>query len=48
MLVTAFHPEITEDLRVHKYFLEKVREHAKESKHANLLPPVVAALHAAS
>lgn len=24
LLVTAFHPEITDDLRVHKYFLEIV------------------------
>ena len=24
MLVTAFHPELTNDLRVHRYFLEKV------------------------
>jgi 5'-phosphate synthase pdxT subunit len=24
LLVTAFHPEITDDLRVHKYFLDIV------------------------
>ena len=27
LLVTAFHPEITEDLRVHQYFLGMVREY---------------------
>lgn len=26
MLVTSFHPELTEDLRMHKYFLEIVKE----------------------
>ena len=24
-LVTSFHPELTEDLRVHRYFLGKIR-----------------------
>lgn len=24
ILVTAFHPELTEDLRIHKYFLDKI------------------------
>ena len=27
LLATAFHPELTEDLRVHRYFLEKVNIH---------------------
>ncbi|MDX1985441.1 MAG: pyridoxal 5'-phosphate synthase glutaminase subunit PdxT [Candidatus Obscuribacter sp.] len=27
MLVTAFHPELTDDLRVHSYFLQMVAEH---------------------
>ena len=26
MLVTAFHPELTKDTRVHKYFIEKITE----------------------
>lgn len=26
MLVTAFHPELNDDLTVHRYFLEMVRE----------------------
>ena len=30
LLVTSFHPEITDDLRVHQYFLTMVKEH----KHA--------------
>lgn len=29
VLVTAFHPELTDDLRVHEYFLEKVKSHQK-------------------
>ncbi|HEY9732709.1 MAG TPA: pyridoxal 5'-phosphate synthase glutaminase subunit PdxT [Drouetiella sp.] len=29
LLVTAFHPEITDDLRVHKYFLDIVASHKK-------------------
>lgn len=27
LLVTAFHPEVTDDLRVHEYFLSMVRDH---------------------
>ncbi|RKD24799.1 5'-phosphate synthase pdxT subunit [Caminicella sporogenes DSM 14501] len=27
MLVTSFHPELTEDLRMHKYFIDKVKNH---------------------
>jgi 5'-phosphate synthase pdxT subunit len=30
LLVTAFHPEITEDLRVHKYFLQMVMDEYKQ------------------
>lgn len=26
-LVTAFHPELNEDLRVHRYFLDMIRQH---------------------
>ncbi|WP_081712201.1 hypothetical protein [[Clostridium] dakarense] len=26
MLVTSFHPELTDDLRVHKYFLNMIKE----------------------
>ena len=26
ILVTAFHPELTKDTRVHKYFIEKIKE----------------------
>lgn len=26
MLVTAFHPELNDDLTVHRYFLEMVKE----------------------
>ena len=29
LLVTAFHPELTEDDRVHRYFLQMVAEHAR-------------------
>lgn len=29
LLVTAFHPELTDDLRVHKYFLEMIHERLK-------------------
>jgi 5'-phosphate synthase pdxT subunit len=29
LLVTAFHPEITDDLRVHQYFLEMVKEYRR-------------------
>jgi len=34
VLVTSFHPELTEDLRIHRYFLDmiKEREKAKEVK----------------
>lgn len=28
-LVTAFHPELDDDLRVHEYFLNMVRQHAR-------------------
>ena len=27
MLVTAFHPELNNDLSVHKYFIKMVKEH---------------------
>lgn len=27
ILVTAFHPELTQDLRVHQYFLDKISSH---------------------
>jgi len=30
VLVTSFHPELTEDLRIHRYFLDMVKERAKE------------------
>lgn len=29
MLATAFHPELTQDLSVHKYFIEMVKENAR-------------------
>ena len=29
MLVTAFHPELTDDTRMHEYFLNMVKKHAK-------------------
>ena len=29
VLVGTFHPELTDDLRVHEYFLNKVRKHQK-------------------
>lgn len=32
-LVTAFHPELTADTRVHEYFLEIVRDYSITSKH---------------
>lgn len=32
LLVTAFHPEITDDLRVHKYFLEIVDARQKSRR----------------
>ena len=28
-LVTSFHPELTEDNRVHRYFLDMVREYGE-------------------
>jgi 5'-phosphate synthase pdxT subunit len=31
ILVTSFHPELTDDLRVHSYFLHMVREHSTKS-----------------
>lgn len=31
MLVTSFHPELTSDYRVHKYFLKMVEENNKGS-----------------
>lgn len=34
VLVTAFHPELTGDQRVHRYFLEMVREQGKASSAA--------------
>ncbi len=30
ILVTAFHPELTDDLRIHRYFLEKVKKYARQ------------------
>jgi len=32
VLVASFHPELTEDLRVHSYFLGMVKERGKEDK----------------
>ena len=32
VLVTSFHPELTEDLRIHRYFLEMVEKGKKEGK----------------
>jgi len=32
-LAATFHPELTNDTRVHEQFLELVREHAKETAH---------------
>jgi len=32
VLVTSFHPELTEDLRVHRYFIEQMAHRGKESK----------------
>lgn len=29
MLVTSFHPELTDDDRVHKYFIDMVQNHIK-------------------
>lgn len=29
LLITTFHPELTDDLRVHKYFLEMARDYSK-------------------
>ncbi|CAM3248285.1 pyridoxal 5'-phosphate synthase glutaminase subunit PdxT [Streptobacillus ratti] len=29
MLVTAFHPELTEDTRIHEYFIEMVKENGR-------------------
>lgn len=34
LLVTAFHPEITDDLRVHQYFLEMVKEYSQAQSKA--------------
>jgi 5'-phosphate synthase pdxT subunit len=34
LLVTAFHPEITEDLRVHQYFLGMVKEYRQAQSNA--------------
>lgn len=31
LLVTAFHPELTDDLRIHKYFMEMVRQYKESS-----------------
>lgn len=39
LLVTAFHPEITEDLRVHQYFLGMVQEYL-QTKGAEILSRV--------
>ncbi|MCK4552188.1 MAG: pyridoxal 5'-phosphate synthase glutaminase subunit PdxT [Tenericutes bacterium] len=30
-LATAFHPELTDDLRIHKYFIEMVRQYNKKA-----------------
>jgi pyridoxal 5'-phosphate synthase pdxT subunit len=35
-LVAAFHPELTEDTRVHELFLERVREAAKRPRSVNV------------
>ena len=34
ILVTAFHPELTDDLRVHRYFLDKVSTSMKGAQHS--------------
>lgn len=34
LLVTAFHPEITDDLRVHQYFLGMVQEYRQDQSNA--------------
>jgi pyridoxal 5'-phosphate synthase pdxT subunit len=40
LLATAFHPELTDDLRVHEYFVNMVRE----SKTSASAPHTVAAV----
>lgn len=32
VLVTSFHPELTEDLRIHRYFLDMIKEREKEGE----------------
>ncbi len=34
-LVSAFHPELTDDLRMHQYFLKKVKKWARERENAS-------------
>lgn len=31
LLITTFHPELTDDMRIHKYFLELTRKYARQS-----------------
>jgi len=40
LLVTAFHPEITDDLRVHQYFLEMVKEYRRSRVDQARLQPL--------
>ncbi len=35
LLAATFHPELSEDARVHRYFLEKVRAHAADAARSN-------------
>lgn len=39
LLVTAFHPEITDDLRVHSYFLDMVRQYEESLEQDIFCPP---------
>ncbi|MCW5822685.1 MAG: pyridoxal 5'-phosphate synthase glutaminase subunit PdxT [Cyanobacteria bacterium TGS_CYA1] len=36
LLVTTFHPEITDDLRIHKYFIDQVCRNSKQSPMASI------------
>ena len=43
ILVTCFHPELSEDLRFHRYFLDKVREQKRRGQSVQPPPPRQAA-----
>lgn len=30
VLVASFHPELTDDLRIHRYFVDMVQNHSQE------------------